>query len=120
MKGPAIFLAQFVGDEAPFDNLANMARWAGDLGYKGVQIPTWESSLIDLEKAAESAGYCDELKGLCAEGGVEISELSTHLQGPTNCLTVLRPNRFEASRRHAGNGRSINCSWRPGPAGTWD
>jgi sugar phosphate isomerase/epimerase len=81
MKGPAIFLAQFVGDEAPFDNLANMARWAGDLGYKGVQIPTWESSLIDLEKAAESAGYCDELKGLCAEGGVEISELSTHLQG---------------------------------------
>lgn len=81
MKGPAIFLAQFVGEEAPFDNLANIARWAGDLGYKGVQVPTWESSLIDLSLAAQSQGYCDELRGICAEGGVEITELSTHLQG---------------------------------------
>ena len=75
MQGPAIFLAQFVGEEAPFDNLANITRWAGDLGYRGVQVPTWESSLIDLELAADSKDYCDELKGTCAEGGVEISEL---------------------------------------------
>ncbi len=81
MKGPAIFLAQFTGPEAPFDNLANITRWAGDLGYKGVQVPTWEAGLIDLEKAAESMDYCDELKGICAENGVEITELSTHLQG---------------------------------------
>ena len=81
MKGPAIFLAQFVGDQAPFDQLASMAKWAGDLGYKGVQVPTWESGLIDLERAAESQDYCDELKGVCAEAGVEITELSTHLQG---------------------------------------
>ena len=39
MKGPAIFLAQFAGDQPPFDQLANITRWAGDLGYKGVQIP---------------------------------------------------------------------------------
>ena len=81
MRGPAIFLAQFVGEEAPFDNLANITRWAGELGYKGVQVPTWESSLIDLSLAAESKDYCDELKAICAEGGVEITELSTHLQG---------------------------------------
>ena len=81
MKGPAIFLAQFMGEGAPFDNLANMARWAGDLGYKGVQVPSWASNLIDLERAAQSKDYCDELKGICAAGGVEISELSTHLQG---------------------------------------
>ena len=81
MKGPAIFLAQFVGSEAPFNSLASMAKWAGDLGYTGIQIPTWESSLIDLEKAANSTDYCDEIKGICSEGGVEISELSTHLQG---------------------------------------
>lgn len=81
MKGPAIFLAQFIGEEAPFDNLANMAKWAGDLGYKGVQVPSWASNLIDLERAAQSKDYCDELKGICAAGGVEISELSTHLQG---------------------------------------
>ncbi|MBT7720956.1 MAG: sugar phosphate isomerase/epimerase, partial [Halieaceae bacterium] len=81
MKGPAIFLAQFVGAQAPFNSLAGMAKWAGDLGYRGVQVPTWETGLIDLHLAAQSQGYCDELKGVCAEGGVEITELSTHLQG---------------------------------------
>ncbi|MAT91104.1 MAG: AP endonuclease [Halioglobus sp.] len=81
MKGPAIFLAQFAGAEAPFDSLANITRWAGDLGYKGVQVPTWEAGLIDLEQAAQSVDYCDELRGICAENGVQITELSTHLQG---------------------------------------
>ncbi|MFV8817573.1 sugar phosphate isomerase/epimerase family protein [Haliea sp. E17] len=81
MKGPAIFLAQFAGAEAPFDTLDNISRWAGDLGYRGVQVPTWESGLIDLETAAQSRDYCDELKGICAGNGVEITELSTHLQG---------------------------------------
>lgn len=81
MKGPAIFLAQFAGTEAPFDSLPNIAAWAGGLGYKGIQLPTWESGLIDLERAAQSVDYCDELRGICAEAGVEITELSTHLQG---------------------------------------
>lgn len=81
MKGPAIFLAQFAGDDAPFNSLPAIAKWAGDLGYKGVQIPTWDGRLMDLEKAASSKDYCDELKGICAEAGVEITELSTHLQG---------------------------------------
>ena len=81
MKGPAIFLAQFVGEDAPFDTLASMARWAAGLGYKGIQVPTWETGLIDLALAAESRDYCDELQGICRDAGVEISELSTHLQG---------------------------------------
>ncbi|MFT4823892.1 MAG: sugar phosphate isomerase/epimerase [Halioglobus sp.] len=81
MKGPGIFLAQFVGDKAPFDTLPNIAKWAGDLGYKGLQMPTLEPGLMDLEQAAQSKDYCDELKGVCARAGVEISELSTHLQG---------------------------------------
>lgn len=81
MKGPAIFLAQFAADTAPHDTLANISRWAADYGYKGVQIPTWDARLIDLEKAAESQTYVDELKGVCADAGVEVTELSTHLQG---------------------------------------
>ncbi len=81
MKGPAIFLAQFAGDEAPFNSLPSMARWASELGYVGVQIPTWDARLFDLRKAVESQDYCDEVKGICAEAGVEITELSTHLQG---------------------------------------
>lgn len=81
IKGPAIFLAQFVGDVAPFNNLKNICEWASGLGYKGVQIPTWESRLIDVKKAAESKTYADEIKGIASEAGVEITELSTHLQG---------------------------------------
>ncbi|MBB3047926.1 sugar phosphate isomerase/epimerase [Litorivivens lipolytica] len=81
MKGPAIFLAQFVGDELPFNSLDGLCRWAADLGYKGIQLPTFERGLINLEQAAESQDYCDELKGRIADAGLEISELSTHLQG---------------------------------------
>ncbi len=81
MKGPAIFLAQFAGDAAPFNTLKSITSWAGNLGYKGVQIPTPDARLFDLSKAATSKTYCDEIKGICADAGVEITELSTHLQG---------------------------------------
>ncbi|MDB5120151.1 MAG: sugar phosphate isomerase/epimerase [Sphingobacteriales bacterium] len=81
IKGPAIFLAQFMGDVAPFDNLETICKWASDLGFKGVQIPTWDSRCIDLQKAAESKTYADELKGTINQYGLEITELSTHLQG---------------------------------------
>ncbi|MCP5411965.1 MAG: sugar phosphate isomerase/epimerase [Alphaproteobacteria bacterium] len=81
MKGPGIFLAQFAGDTEPFNSLSAICRWAAGHGYKGVQIPTWDSRLIDLEKAADSQTYADEIKGICAEAGLEVTELSTHLQG---------------------------------------
>ncbi|MCY4265094.1 MAG: sugar phosphate isomerase/epimerase [Gammaproteobacteria bacterium] len=81
IKGPAIFLAQFVSDEAPFNSLEGMAEWAAGLGFKGVQIPSWEPSLIDLGTAATSQDYCDELQSTLAEHDLEITELSTHLQG---------------------------------------
>lgn len=81
LKGPAIFLAQFMGDEAPFNNLKTICEWAKGLGFAGVQIPTWDARCIDLQKAAESKTYADELKGTVNECGVEITELSTHLQG---------------------------------------
>jgi len=81
MKGPGIFLAQFAGDHAPFDTLPNIARWAAGHGYKGIQIPSWDKRLFDLKKASESAAYCEEVKGICRDAGVEITELSTHLIG---------------------------------------
>ena len=81
IKGPAIFLAQFMGDQPPFNDLKSICQWAKKLGYIGIQIPTWDSRCIDLKKAAESKTYADELQGLIKECGLEISELSTHLQG---------------------------------------
>src|SRR3984957_20251851 len=80
IKGPAIYLAQFLGDKAPFATLENMATWAASLGYKGIQVPV-DARLIDLEQAAASQTYCDELLGVVADAGVEITELATHLQG---------------------------------------
>ena len=81
IKGPAIFLAQFMGDISPYNNLKDITKWAASLGYKGVQIPSWDRRLIDLQKAAESKTYADEIKGIVHEAGLEITELSTHLQG---------------------------------------
>ncbi len=81
MKGPGLFLAQFAGDEAPFNSLDSIAGWAAGLGYKGLQIPSWDGRLFDLARASESKDYCDEVKGVLAGHGLEITDLSTHLQG---------------------------------------
>ncbi|MCB2402336.1 sugar phosphate isomerase/epimerase family protein [Rhizobium ruizarguesonis] len=80
IKGPAIFLAQFLGENPPFDTLDNLAAWAASLGYKGIQIPT-DPRLFDLDIAGQSKAYCDDVRGRIAEHGIEITELSTHIQG---------------------------------------
>jgi sugar phosphate isomerase/epimerase len=81
IKGPGIFLAQFVGAEPPFDRLETLADWAAGLGYVGLQLPTGVGGLFDVRKGAESQTYCDEVRGMLADKGLVITELSTHLQG---------------------------------------
>ena len=93
IKGPALFLAQFAGDAAPFNSWDSITKWAADIGYKGVQVPTWDGRLIDLKKAAESKAYCDDFAGKARENGVEVTELSTHLQGQ---LVAVHPAYDEA------------------------
>ncbi|TDN40206.1 sugar phosphate isomerase/epimerase [Hymenobacter sp. UV11] len=81
IQGPAVFIAQFIGDHAPFNSLDGICAWAKDLGFKGIQLPTGDKRFIDLQLAAESQTYADELKGKVQAAGLEITELSTHLQG---------------------------------------
>lgn len=81
IKGPAIFLAQFIDDVPPFNNFLDICKWAADLGYLGVQVPTSNDEIFDLQKAFDSDTYVDEIKGMAADAGVVITELSTHLQG---------------------------------------
>ena len=81
IKGPALFLAQFASDDAPFNSWGGITKWAAECGYKGVQLPSWDARLFDLAKAATSKDYCDEIKGQAEANGVEVTELSTHLQG---------------------------------------
>jgi sugar phosphate isomerase/epimerase len=93
IRGPAIFLAQFAGDAAPFNSLRSIAAWAGSLGYQGVQLPSWDRRLFDLDRAATSDAYCDEVRATLAEAGVQLTELSTHLQGQ---LVAVHPAYDEA------------------------
>ena len=67
IKGPGLFLTQFVGTSAPFDSFDNITGWAGGLGYLWVQVPSGEPALMDLELAATSQDYCDDLLGRDAE-----------------------------------------------------
>ena len=93
MKGPGIFLSQFIGGEAPFNTLDGLAGWAAGKGYKAVQIPCNHPHIFDVEKAAESQAYCDEIAGKLAAHGLVISELSTHLEGQ---LVAVNPVYSEA------------------------
>ncbi|MFA0812374.1 sugar phosphate isomerase/epimerase family protein [Microbulbifer epialgicus] len=81
IQGPGIFLAQFLPSAEEAVSFESMANWAANLGYKGIQVPTWDKRIFDLELAASSQAYCDDLMGICENAGVEITELSTHLQG---------------------------------------
>src|SRR6202012_2276292 len=96
IKGPAIFIAQFIGDEAPFNSLESICTWAKNLGYKGIQLPTLDDRFIDLQKAAESKTYADELKGRVNSHGLEITELSTHLQGQLVAVNPVYDQLFDA------------------------
>lgn len=93
LKGPGIYLAQFASDTAPFDSWSAITRWAGEKGFKGVQIPSWDGRIFDLRRAAESKTYCDEVAGVARENGVAITELGTHLQGQ---LVAVHPAYDEA------------------------
>ena len=81
IKGPGLFLAQFSGEAAPFNSLPSIAEWAAGLGYRGVQVPSGDARFLDLDRAAASQDYCDEIAGQAAQAGVAITELSAHLQG---------------------------------------
>lgn len=81
IKGPGLHLAQFMGNAAPFNTLSAIASWASGLGFRSLQVPAWDKRMFDVKKGAESQTYCDEVKGMLAEKGLEVSELSTHMFG---------------------------------------
>jgi sugar phosphate isomerase/epimerase len=100
IQGPAIFLAQFLSDKPPFNSLPSIARWAASLGYKGIQVPTSDDAIFNLKRAAESQTYCDDVKGMLAAEGIEISELSTHLQGQLVAVHPAYDAQFDGFAAH--------------------
>lgn len=107
IKGPGIFLAQFVRDESPYNTLPDLARWVADKGYRGVQIPSWDARLFDLETAASSKSYCDDLKGTLADIGLEVIELGSYLQGQVLAFHPAYAAGFEAFHPKGLKGREV-------------
>ena len=111
IQGPAIFLAQFLGDEPPFDSLEHLAQWAAGLGYKGLQLPT-APRLFDLEKAAASQQYCDDVKALLARYGLQVTELSTHLQGQLIAVHPAYDALFDGfAPEHVRGDSAVRTAW---------
>ena len=108
IRGPGVFLAQFAGDAAPYDTLDGLAGWAAGHGYAGVQIPTWDTRLIDLALAADSQTYCDDLCSRLADHGLQITELSTHLQGQLVAVHPAYDAPMDAFAPEAVRGRRAN------------
>lgn len=96
IKGPAIFLAQFMSDAAPFHTLDSTCKWMKDAGYVGVQLPSWDARVMDLQKCDESKTYAQELKGKVESWGLQITELSTHLQGQLVAVHPAYDKMFDA------------------------
>jgi len=112
IKGPGIFLAQFMGDKPPFNSLESICKWAKSLGFIGVQIPTWDSRCIDLQKAAESKTYAEEIKGIVNSAGLVITELSTHLQGQLVAVHPAYDALFDGfAPEHVRNNPTARTEW---------
>ena len=112
LQGPGLFLAQFAGDLAPFNSLPAIAAWAASLGFRGVQIPTWDKRLFDLARAAESQTYCDEIRGVLAEHGLAVTELSTHLQGQLMAVHPAYNALFDGFAATGVRGDDVaRCAW---------
>jgi sugar phosphate isomerase/epimerase len=112
VKGPGIFLAQFAADQAPFNDLAGITKWAGSIGFKAVQIPSWDLRFFDVEMAAQSKTYCDDVLGICAEAGMVVSELSTHMQGQMVAVHPAYDQLFDAVvPPQVRNNKSVRTEW---------
>jgi sugar phosphate isomerase/epimerase len=96
IKGPGVFIAQFAGDTAPYNSLPSICKWASDKGFVGIQIPSWDARFIDLQKAAESKTYADEINGIVQQAGLQITELSSHLQGQLIAVNPAYNELFDA------------------------
>jgi sugar phosphate isomerase/epimerase len=96
IKGPGIFLAQFLRNNPPYNTLESLSEWVSGLGYKGIQVPTWDERTIDLKTASESKTYCDKYKGKLNEKGVELIELAAYLQGQVMAIHPAYETMFEA------------------------
>ena len=96
IQGPAVFLAQFIRDEEPFNNIKSIGGWFAEMGYRGVEVPAWDARVFDLDRAAESKTYCDDYRGLLSDLGLVPTEFAGYLQGQVLAVHPAYETMFEA------------------------
>lgn len=64
--------------------LRDLAKTIGGFGYDGIELGVVPNH-FDVEKAAKSKGYCDDVRGILAEQGLDCWAVSAHLQGQLVC-----------------------------------
>ncbi|XQW86554.1 sugar phosphate isomerase/epimerase family protein [Thalassotalea piscium] len=112
IKGPGIFLAQYTDDASPFNNLEEICQWAASIGFKAIQIPTWDPRLFDLAKAASDEAYCQNILSIIEKSGLTISELSTHLQGQLVAVNPAYNEMFDSfAPSNVQNNPSARTDW---------
>ncbi|NMO19209.1 TIM barrel protein [Pyxidicoccus fallax] len=85
LTGPALNLAPFVSDQVPFNTLDTLCDWAVANGYQGVELPSWDARLFDLQRAADDDAYCADLQALLAGKQLVLTSLSSWVQGQALC-----------------------------------
>jgi sugar phosphate isomerase/epimerase len=115
IKGPGLFIAQFVDADARLGTLEGIAAFAAECGFTALQMPTFYPKIFDLEQAAQSQSYCDDVRGTLSNYGLRISELTSQRQGhlmavnPAYDLAIIsRLKACAAIRLRASNGPSIS------------
>src|SRR6185295_15686476 len=80
IRGPGLFISQFVGAQPPFDRLGDLAAWAGDLGFKALQIPVSDPRLKDLAGLSEKDALT-RIEAVVSSTGLVISEIAAQRSG---------------------------------------
>jgi sugar phosphate isomerase/epimerase len=81
IKGPSLFIAQFIDADPQLSTLEGLVAFAAGCKFKALQIPTFFPRIFDLEQAAQSQSYCDDILGVLAKHGLTISELTSQRHG---------------------------------------
>lgn len=82
-----IFTGQWA--DLPFETLCEKVA---DFGYDGLEIACWGDHM-DVRRAAEDQGYCDEKKRILGKHNLGVWALGAHLSG--QCVASLYDSRYD-------------------------
>src|ERR1700761_2079408 len=80
IRGPGLFISQFIGADPPFDTLAGIAEWAGELGFKALQIPVSDPRLKDLAGLSDK-DTVTKIESVVSTAGLAVSEIAASRSG---------------------------------------